>query len=65
MDYTVLQQSNYLLNLQEVWSLLIFVLSKLVQLYLDFLSDNFIFSLKRQSIIIFPLCFNLLWKEVE
>lgn len=65
MDYTVLQQSNYLLNLQEVWSLLIFVLSKLVQLYLDFLSDNFIFSLKRRSIIIFPLCFNLLWKEVE
>lgn len=35
-DYTVLQHSNYLLNLQEAWSLLIFVLSKLVQLYLIF-----------------------------
>lgn len=50
-DHVVLQYSPYLLNLQEVRSLLILVQNELSYIWI-FLSGNFIYSLKYLSITI-------------
>lgn len=60
-DHVVLQYSPYLLNLQEVRSLLILVQNELSYIWI-FLSDNFIYSLKHLSITI-PTLFQSFMKR--